>query len=43
LAHLTTYSFQAPQFYQKNGFVVCGEIDGFPDLDYRFSQICHRN
>jgi len=31
LAHLTTYSFQAPQFYQKNGFVVCGEIDGFPD------------
>ncbi|GAB6108274.1 GNAT family N-acetyltransferase [Fusibacter bizertensis] len=31
MAHLTTYSFQAPQFYQKNGFVVCGEIDGFPD------------
>ncbi len=31
LAHLTTYSFQAPQFYQKRGFVVCGEVDGFPD------------
>lgn len=31
LVHLTTYSFQAPQFYQKKGFVVCGEIDGFPD------------
>lgn len=31
LAHLTTYSFQAPQFYQKRGFVVCGEIDGFPN------------
>ena len=31
LAHLTTYSFQAPQFYMKRGFVVCGEIDGFPN------------
>jgi ribosomal protein S18 acetylase RimI-like enzyme len=31
LAHLTTYSFQAPSFYQKNGYVVCGEIEGFPD------------
>jgi GNAT superfamily N-acetyltransferase len=31
LAHLTTYSFQAPQFYQKNGFAICGEIEGFPD------------
>ncbi|WP_326513210.1 GNAT family N-acetyltransferase [Clostridium intestinale] len=31
LAHLTTYSFQAPYFYQKNGYVVCGEIEGFPD------------
>ena len=30
-AHLTTYSFQAPQFYQKRGFVICGEIDGFPN------------
>lgn len=31
LAHLTTYSFQAPQFYQKRGYVICGEVDGFPD------------
>lgn len=31
LAHLTTYSFQAPSFYQKNGYVVCGEVEGFPD------------
>lgn len=31
LAHLTTYSFQAPRFYQKNGYDICGEIDGFPD------------
>ncbi|MNI86022.1 hypothetical protein D3C73_1430700 [compost metagenome] len=31
LAHLTTYSFQAPCFYQKNRYVVCGEIEGFPD------------
>lgn len=31
LAHLTTYSFQAPEFYEKQGYVVCGEIDGFPD------------
>lgn len=31
LAHLTTYSFQAPCFYQKNGYALCGEIEGFPD------------
>lgn len=31
LAHLTTYSFQAPRFYQKMGYHICGEIDGFPD------------
>ncbi len=31
LVHLTTYSFQAPCFYQKNGYVICGEINGFPD------------
>jgi Acetyltransferases len=30
-AHLTTYSFQAPLFYQKQGYAICGEIDGFPD------------
>lgn len=31
LSHLTTYSFQAPLFYQKQGYKICGEIDGFPD------------
>ena len=31
LAHTTTYSFQAPQFYMKNGYEICGEINGFPD------------
>lgn len=31
LAHLTTYSFQAPEFYLKQGYTVCGEVDGFPD------------
>lgn len=31
IAHLTTYSFQAPHFYQKQGYVICGEINGFPD------------
>lgn len=31
LAHLTTYSFQAPLFYQKHGYIICGEINGFPD------------
>jgi len=30
-AHTTTYSFQAPLFYQKQGYTICGEIDGFPD------------
>lgn len=31
LAHLTTYSFQAPEFYLKQGYTICGEVDGFPD------------
>lgn len=31
LAHLTTYSFQAPEFYLKRGYAVCGKVDGFPD------------
>ncbi|MPM77030.1 hypothetical protein SDC9_124029 [bioreactor metagenome] len=31
IAHLTTYSFQAPHFYVKQGYVICGEINGFPD------------
>ena len=31
ISHLTTYSFQAPLFYQKRGYTPCGEVDGFPD------------
>lgn len=31
LAHLTTYSFQAPRFYEKQGYRICGSVDGFPD------------
>jgi len=31
MVHLTTYSFQAPLFYQKHGYVICGEVNGFPD------------
>lgn len=31
LAHLTTFSFQAPQFYLNRGYAICGEVDGFPD------------
>lgn len=31
LSHLTTYSFQAPKFYVKQGYTVCGQVEGFPD------------
>ncbi len=31
LAYVTTYSFQAPIFYQKQGYTLCGEVNGFPD------------
>ena len=31
ISYLTTYSFQAPEFYRKNGYEICGEVDGFPD------------
>ena len=30
LMHLSTYSFQAPGFYQKLGFRCCGTISGSP-------------
>jgi GNAT superfamily N-acetyltransferase len=29
-ASVTTYSFQAPQFYRKHGYRVIGQMDGLP-------------
>ena len=29
-AHLDTLSFQAPDFYQKRGYEIFGQIDGLP-------------
>ncbi len=31
LSHTSTYSFQAPDFYIRQGYEVCGVIDGFPN------------
>ncbi|WP_090989652.1 N-acetyltransferase [Bacillus sp. OV322] len=33
LIQLDTFSFQAPKFYQKNGYDVVGIIDEFPDKE----------
>ena len=30
LAHLKTYHFQAPGFYEKSGYRVVGQLDGYP-------------
>lgn len=29
--HLDTFSFQAPEFYRKNGYCIFGVLDGYPD------------
>ena len=34
--HLDTFSFQAPGFYQKHGYVVFGQLDEFPSGFQRF-------
>ena len=35
-AYLDTFSFQAPEFYQKRGYVVFGELSNFPQGCSRF-------
>jgi GNAT superfamily N-acetyltransferase len=35
-SHLDTFSFQAPGFYQKNGYEVFGVLDDFPTGHQRF-------
>jgi GNAT superfamily N-acetyltransferase len=35
-AYLDTFSFQAPEFYQKHGYVVFGELSDFPAGHSRF-------
>ena len=34
--YLDTFSFQAPDFYQKHGYQVFGELDDFPAGHQRF-------
>ncbi len=34
--YLDTFSFQAPDFYQKHGYTVFGQLDGFPAGHTRF-------
>lgn len=35
-AYLDTFSFQAPEFYQKRGYVIFGELPNFPEGHHRF-------
>lgn len=35
-AYLDTFSFQAPQFYQKRGYAIFGELPNFPQGCSRF-------
>jgi GNAT superfamily N-acetyltransferase len=35
-AHLDTFSFQAPGFYQKHGYQVFGELHDFPQGCQRY-------
>ncbi|MDE0037167.1 MAG: hypothetical protein OXU77_06325 [Gammaproteobacteria bacterium] len=30
MVHLTTYSFQAPDFYERHGYERFGELDDYP-------------
>ena len=35
-AYLDTFSFQAPEFHQKRGYVIFGELPNFPEGHRRF-------
>lgn len=35
-AYLDTFSFQAPEFYEKYGYQVFGELEDFPEGHQRF-------
>ena len=35
-AHVDTMDFQAPEFYQKKGYQVCGKLEGLPKGHTRF-------
>jgi ribosomal protein S18 acetylase RimI-like enzyme len=35
-AYLETFSFQALEFYRKNGYVVFGQLENFPPAEIRY-------